>query len=547
MRWIVVFAVSLALGACSSDEGPRGTKIAAPGALAGDEGRGSFMLGVATASAQIEEATPESDWYVWGAAAPVGLGKGKAFVGEAVQGYTRALEDVALIEAMHLDAYRFNPSWPRIEPRRDEIDQSALDHYDALIDELRAHDIEPIVTVHHFSSPVWIDDPRRPSAESCTPSDMDLCGWPHAVGGDLVVAELAEHAALLARTYGDRVDHWMTLNEPINYLLASYATGTFPPGRGSSLDLISETATQAFLRVVERYASAHVAIYNAIKDNDRVDADGDGVAANIGYSASVIAWTPARDGVISENPDDVAATDRMRHLFQGAFTQAFMDGFFDLNMNQQQEADEAHPEWTGKLDFLGLQYYARAGVTAAGALKLAGVDALPCIAGVPLVDGCLIATDPTKCVPTMAYEFYEPGIFELLKDASQRWPTLPLLVSESGLASEVGERRAEHVVRSLEQILRARKDGVDVRGYLHWSLMDNFEWAEGFGPRFGLYRVDATDGDYERRATLGAEVLGEIAQQRRLTDALIAEWGGTGPMTPESAGAHPVNDRCLPE
>ncbi len=544
-RQLVVMAC--VLGSACSDDKPKGQTLPPAGSLTAESGHNAFMLGVATAAAQIEEATPESDWYVWGAAAPDGLGKGKAFVGDAVQGYARALDDVALIEEMHLDAYRFNPSWARIEPQRDAIDQAAVDHYDVLINTLRDHGIEPIITVHHFASPVWIDDPRRPSGDACEPSDQDLCGWASEAGSALVVEELAEHAALLAQTYGDRVDHWMTLNEPINYLLASYATGTFPPGRGSSADLILQPGTAAFLRVVERYASAHVAIYEAIKDNDTIDADGDGEAAAVGYSASVIAWTPTRDGAISSEADDVAAADRMRHLFQGAFTQAFIDGYFDLNLDQALDTGEAHDDWRGKLDFLGVQYYARAGVTAASAIALPAVGGMPCIAGVPLVDGCLVVPDPTKCVPTMGYEFYEPGLFDVLRDFSTRWPGLPLLVSESGLATDVGERRAQHIVRSLEQILRARADGVDVRGYLHWSLMDNFEWAEGFGPHFGLYRVDVEGGDYERRATLGAEVLGDVARQRLLSDALVARWGGVGPLTPESSEAPAVNDRCLPE
>jgi beta-glucosidase len=106
-----------------------------------------------------------------------------------------------------------------------------------------------------------------------------------------------------------------------------------------------------------------------------------------------------------------------------------------------------------------------------------------------------------------------------------------MIVTESGLATRVGRRRAEHVVRSLEQIQRARDEGVDVRGYYHWSLTDNFEWAEGFGPRFGLYTVDYDS--YARTPTEGATVLGEIAGARSLSSEQRAELGGLGPMTPE--------------
>ena len=108
-------------------------------------------------------------------------------------------------------------------------------------------------------------------------------------------------------------------------------------------------------------------------------------------------------------------------------------------------------------------------------------------------------------------------------------------MTESGLATENGARRAEHVVRSLEQIHRALDEGVDVRGYYHWSLMDNFEWSLGFVPRFGLYRVDSAT--YDRTPTEGATVLAEIAASRRVTAAQRSQYGGLGPMTPEEPAA----------
>jgi beta-glucosidase len=105
----------------------------------------------------------------------------------------------------------------------------------------------------------------------------------------------------------------------------------------------------------------------------------------------------------------------------------------------------------------------------------------------------------------------------VLHDFSERWPDLPLTVTESGIATQVGARRAEMLVRALEQIDKAREEGADVRGYYHWSLYDNFEWAHAFGPRFGLYTVDYTT--YARTPTEGATVFGDIAGARKLTDA----------------------------
>ena len=157
--------------------------------------------------------------------------------------------------------------------------------------------------------------------------------------------------------------------------------------------------------------------------------------------------------------------------------------------------------------------------------------ATPCFQGFD-VGSCLPPTDPTYCVPTMGYESYAPGIHGILKHYSERYPNLPMVVSEAGLATQVGARRAENVVRILEAIARARDAGVDVRGYYHWSLTDNFEWSEGFGPHFGLYSVDYTT--YARTATEGADVLAAIAKARTLTSAQRGRYGGTGPMTPEA-------------
>jgi len=158
------------------------------------------------------------------------------------------------------------------------------------------------------------------------------------------------------------------------------------------------------------------------------------------------------------------------------------------------------------------------------------VQVTPCFGGFDL-GACVPPLDPSYHVPAMNYEHWPQGLYERLRAAGERWPELPLLVSEAGIATEVGERRAENIVRALEAIERARDEGYDVRGYYHWSLFDNFEWAEGYAPRFGLYRVDYAT--FARTPTLGATVLAEIAGSRTVTLAQRDQYGGTGPMTPE--------------
>lgn len=493
-----------------------------PGPRGGMAGRGSFTFGVATASAQMEDGNVHNDWHLWTQPTAMGgLGRGP-FVADAVQGFSRMVEDAALLSALHVDAYRFSVEWARVEPRRDQVDMEAVAAYGRFLDALRMRQIRPMITVHHFSSPVWIDDPRR-RTPCTTPTDTDLCGWDHPQGADAIIEELREHAALLARTYGDRVDEWATLNEPVNYLLASYGLEQFPPGRNLLLSDFDR-----LVNVFRNYLRAHVAIYQAIKENDTVDADGDGVAAQVGLTLSVAEWVPARNRQLSDNPADVAARDRVKYVYHYLFIDALTRGEFDANLDGT--ADEQQPTWRGTLDWLGLQYYFRAGVSAVPAL-IPRINANVCFETIR--SACVPPMDESKMVPRMGYEYFEPGIYNVLRDFSQRYASLPLTVTEAGIAADEGRRRAENVVRTLEQIERARRDGVDVRGYYHWSFMDNFEWHHGFGPRFGLYRVERTGDRYTRTPTEGATAYGQIAQSRSLTEAQRAMYGGLGPMTPE--------------
>jgi len=512
------------------DMGPPPDPIAFPaaGPIAGSAGEGTFTFGAATAAAQIEDANDESDWWFWTLPESEGGSGNGEFVGAAVEGYSRQVADVDLLIELGLDAYRLNPSWSRIEPERDVVDAAAVEHYSGVIDALVAADVKPMLTVHHFSNPIWADDWRDDGPAGCTPSDTDLCGWHDPVGGPLLVEELAEHARLLAEEYGDRVDEWATLNEPVNYILASYGLQIFPPGRNLLLNDFD-----AFMGVVRFFLDAHAAMYDAILEADTIDADGDGVAAHVGITLSVAEWVPAWRGSRSDRSEDIAAADAVRYVYHYLVPDSIRDGTFDADLDGS--TDEEHPEWAGRLDFLGVQYYFRAGVTSdPGVVPV--LEVTPCFGAFDL-GACIDPEDETHWVPAMGYEYWAPGLYAVLSDFSARWPDLPMTVTESGIATEVGARRAEHVVRSLEQIERARVEGADVRGYYHWSLMDNFEWAEGFEPRFGLYRVDLAT--YGREATEGATVLGEITDARGMDTAMRSTYGGLGPMTPEAGAGLP--------
>lgn len=506
---------------------PTEIRFGARGPIRGAAGRDGFRFGAATAATQIEETNERTDWWAW--TAPIergGLAHGE-YVADAVRGHSNAVADVALLTEMHLDAYRFSIEWARIEPERDVIDMDEVAHYRALLVALRAAGIRPMVTLHHFSNPLWVDDPRIDPA-TCTETATQLCGWGHS--GPAIVAEIEEHAALLAEQFGDLVDEWGTINEPVNYLFAAYGAGQFPPGR-----LWALTDHPQFLRVVRTFIDAHVAMYRAIHAHDTVDADdSDGLTASVGVPLSIANWVPTRAGRPSEDPADIAAAARLVHAYHYLLPDALLTGTWDPDLDPATDDADAHPEWAGTLDWLGVQYYFRAGVTARPAV-LSLLRATPCVA--PLDSGACLSepADPSFIVPEMRYEFYAPGFYDAVMGFHERYGDrdLPILATEAGIATNVGARRAENTVRLLEQIGRLREAGVDFRGYYHWSLIDNFEWHLGFGPHFGLYEVDRSTPDYTRIATEGAIAYGEIAGARALTELHRSRYGGLGPMTPE--------------
>ncbi|MFT3775563.1 MAG: family 1 glycosylhydrolase [Minicystis sp.] len=513
----------LATAGCYADNPPPNDIVfGAYGSISAPAGKSGFRFGAASAATQIEDHNPTTDWYVWSAPPPDGIGKG-TFVGDASMGYTNAIADVELLAQMHLDSYRFSIEWARIEPQRGVIDEEAIKHYRDLLDALAEKGIRPNVTVHHFSNPIWVDDPRDTACKD-GPSDKNLCGLNHPEGGPLVVEAMAKHAKLLAERFGDRVDDWATLNEPVNYLLAGYGAGNFPPGKTGLFDIPGK-----FVPTIRNYIAAHAAMYQAIKAADTVDADGDGIASSVGLTKEAGEWVAASANMPSDAPVDVKARDKVLWLYQYLFVEALRQGGFDSDLDGV--IDEPHPEWQGTLDWLGVQYYSRSGVTGSpGIIPILNIT--PCYGGFDL-GACVPPLDPTYTVPAMGYEHDPAGLGVVLKDFGARWPDLPLTVTESGIATTVGARRAEVIVRALEQIQKARDAGVDVRGYYHWSIYDNFEWALGFVPRFGLYTVDFET--YARTPTEGATIFGEIAKQRTLREDVRNKYGGDGPLTPETA------------
>lgn len=519
---LITAAVAVvSLSAASATDPAPTARPAAPvafapvGSLSEPSGEGSFRFGVATSATQIEDKNTSTDWWLWTQPAPEGLDR-SAPVGDAVGGYTRALQDVDLVKNTGVDSYRFGIEWARIEPQRDVIDWDAVRHYDQQLDALVAQGIQPLVTINHFSVPTWVDDPRDAACAN-GPSDTNLCGLDHPTGGALVVDEMAEYAGFLAERYGDRVQDWVTINEPMVYMLFAHGFGAGPPGKAS---LNPERFDSAFVPAVRNLLNAHAAMYKAVKTVRP--------SASVGLANSVKEYVPVRGGAVSTDPADVAAVERFRWFFERTVVDSLQTGTFSAKLDGT--PTEQHPEWRGTLDWLGLQLYDRTGVTAeTGA---AGTQAVP-VVGVSTCAGppCMESLDPSYWNPQMGYEQDPEALYPVVKRYSQEYPDLPIVVSESGIATDSAERRTAFVVRGLAQVDRLRDEGVDVRGYYYWSLLDNFEWLGGYGPHFGLYQVDRST--MQRTATSTVDVLADVASTRRVSPPLMREYGQVGPLPPE--------------
>lgn len=477
-----------------------------------------FRWGAAGAAHQIEGGNTLNNWYQF-ETLPEFAGKTVEPSGNAVDGYARYAEDAELVASLGAGVYRLSIEWSRVEPARDQWDEAEWQHYADVLQALQERGVEPMVTLHHFTEPIWIQDLRDPDCAS-GPSDANLCGWTNPEAP----AEFAEFAAEVAARFGDRVDEWSTFNEPGGYLLSGYLGGAFPPGR---LTLTKTGIAASVLPVAEGLFDAHAAAYAAVKAADTADADGDGVAARVGFTNS-IQWIVPVD---ADNPDDVAAADRIRALYGYIFPDAVILGRMDRDLDGVPE--ESHPEWANTCDLLGYQYYFRMYVKAQEGFP--PVDAVICD---PSVLG-LLGLDPASfgCpaphpddVTQMEYEHYAPGLGLLAPALAERYPGVPLRVTEAGIATTTGRRRAESIVQQLAGLSEAIAAGAPVDGYVHWSLTDNFEWAHGFRPRFGLWTVDLDS--YERTETEGATVLRTIIADGGIRQGVWEQYGTGAHLSP---------------
>jgi beta-glucosidase len=430
-----------------------------------------FAWGAATSSYQIEGAAREDGRgeSIWDRFSHTPGRVRNGDTGDvACDHYHRYRDDIGLLAGLGLKAYRFSVSWSRVLPTgTGTVNQAGLDFYDRLVDELLAHEIAPFVTLYHWDLPQALEDAG---------------GWPVRATAEA----FADYAGIVAARLGSRVRTIATLNEPWVVADHGYRIGTHAPGRS---DPVAAIAAAHHLLV------AHGLGMQAIRAATPTTAAG--IVLNIGPEH------PA-----SPHPLDVEEAARAHDWLNRWYLDPLVGrGYPELPSwaagQARREIRDGDMELIASpLDFLGVNYYSRNRVRS------------------PLLPPLGPAGDPQERTG-MGWDIYPAGLVEVLEFVASRTGALPLYITENGAAYPVDEAdpgrdpaRVSYLRRHLGFALDAIERGVPLRGYFVWSLLDNFEWAQGYGPRFGIIHVDYRT--LERRVRDSARFMGAVARSGRL-------------------------------
>lgn len=323
--------------------------------------------------------------------------------GRACDHYNRYEEDFNLAKDGGHNAHRFSIEWSRIEPEEGKFNEAEIEHYRKVIKALKDRNIEPFVTLWHWTNPIWLE--KKGGCENRK--------FPKY---------FARYAEYVVKNIGDDVKFWITLNEPTSVIADSYFRGIWPPQKKN-----------LFLawKMFKKFAKAHNQAYKTIHSVSR--------NAQVGFANMLHSFEPYKES---------SWLDHLSVKVARYFTNRRM-----LNLTE------------GRNDFLTVQYYFHNRFKFPKRIHLGD-----------------------KPVNDLNWEIFPHGIYRILMKLKEH--DLPIYVTENGLADADDKKREKFIREHLYWIHRAIQEGVDVRGYFHWSLLDNFEWDKGFWPRFGLVEID---------------------------------------------------------
>jgi len=427
-----------------------------------------FLWGTALAAHQAEGGNDRNDWWAF-EQEPGRIANGDRS-GRGNDHYARFAEDFRLLRSLGTNAVRLSVEWSRIVPDEGQLDRRELDHYRAVLDAAADSGLEVFATAHHFTCPRWFARDGGFAVEE-----------PAAVQRQL--DRFRRYIEIIGRNLGDRLRFWNTVNEPAVFAQAGWLQGEFPPGvRG---DLAAAT------RVLKHAVLAHGHAYQGLHEFSRNE-------VQVGLVKNLPRFTALREG----HPGDEAVAAMQDEWFNGSVLRAVETGVW-RDPTPGSEAGETNWPWlAGTTDFWGVNYY----VT-----QFADSDH-------PLESQ---PARPGERQTQMGWGVHPEGLTHALRRVAAFGR--PVYVTENGCATDDEAFRIEYLARHLAAVHAALEPGdggapkADVRGYFHWTGVDNFEWAQGWTPRFGLIAFDPET--FERTVKEGGRFFAAVAAENALTPA----------------------------
>lgn len=424
------------------------------------------LFGVAVSHYQVEGDDP-CDWTDWEAAGKTRGGP----CGRAAGSWDRYEEDAAAAAALGANAFRFSVSWSRVEPRRGAFDEEALARYARLVERLAALGLEPVVTLLHYTHPRWF----HAETPWTSPRSVDA---------------FARFAGRVARALGPLARCWTVLNEPFVLVLGGFLDGQVPPGLASGRE-----AARALDHLLAAHEAAAARIREAVP------------GAAIGVAHNMMGFAPSRP----RNAFDRALVGAAGRFYNRTLLDAFGEGRWSAFLPPFTRLSGRRPGLPASLDFLGVNFYSRLHLRFLGEGGRIGSFAYRDAAGRGLTDN--------------GWEVVPEAFLPVLREAASIGR--PLIVSENGLADAADSRRGRFLEEHVAVVEQAEAEGLPVHGYLHWSLVDNYEWLDGWEPRFGLLELDR--GTLARRERGSAGTFRRLAGSylRRPAEPLGLAWAGS--------------------
>lgn len=418
-----------------------------------------FRWGTASSAYQVEGDNQNSDWWVWEQKDGAILDGNRS--GLACDWWNNAEADLDLAAELGTNAIRIGLEWSRIEPEPSVFSASALDRYREIL--LACHDrgLEPMVTLHHFSNPLWLAEKGDFASE-------------------IVVDYFRRYTAKVVEALGDLVPIWITINEPMTYVFLRYLSDTFPQPAATGISN-GMTAIHNLLR-------CHAAAYHTIKELYP--------HAPVGAASNMAIFEPRPDSNVVER----LWARQVSRLYNDAWLDATRSGIWRSPIGRKRIANLA-----GTFDFVGLNYFTRY------------------LLRFPPPKGIIEAKWSAEAVVSDGNysEVYAYGLYRLIQHVWQRYQ-MPIYITENGLPDRADRLRPSFILDHLRQIWHAVSFCYPVMGYYHWTLVDNFEWDRGWTQRFGLVELDTET--QERTWRPSAHLYQSICRSGSLSSDMAAHY-----------------------